>query len=183
MIRVQHLGKFRGLFVQNGKTGIYDDSFNINCVGETFQHLNVPTVLFEAGHYRGDYDRDVTRKYVFLALVNALQACSNEKLIAPNEYFEIPEHQKCYCDVIITNAIIEGRKDAMSIKIQFDEFLMEGKVAFLPKIQEIGKLDVCNAHRVIDANFQVVKALDGSNLMVDDDVLQILIGERITTTL
>ena len=33
------------------QVGIYDDAFNLNCVGDTFQSLNIPTLLFEAGHF------------------------------------------------------------------------------------------------------------------------------------
>ena len=35
---------------------LYDDGFNHNCVGDTFQSLGVPTILFEAGHYKDDYE-------------------------------------------------------------------------------------------------------------------------------
>src|SRR5690606_16802420 len=51
-----------------GQVGIYDDSFNINCVGDTFQALNVPTVLFEAGHYHDDYNREMVRELIFQSL-------------------------------------------------------------------------------------------------------------------
>ena len=40
------------------QVGIYDDSFNINCVGDSFQSKGVPTILFEAGHYKNDYSRE-----------------------------------------------------------------------------------------------------------------------------
>ena len=51
-----------------GKVGRFDDSFNINCIGDMFQSLGVPTVLFEAGHYPDDYEREETRKMIFFAL-------------------------------------------------------------------------------------------------------------------
>ena len=38
-----------------GQVGRYDDGFNINCVGDTLQQLNIPTILFEAGHFPNDY--------------------------------------------------------------------------------------------------------------------------------
>ena len=44
-------------FLQNhipGCVGRYDDSFNPNCVGDKFQSLKVPTLLFEAGHFPRD---------------------------------------------------------------------------------------------------------------------------------
>ena len=48
------------------QVGRFDDSFNINCIGDTFQSLNVPTILVEAGHYQNDYEREQTRKYILL---------------------------------------------------------------------------------------------------------------------
>ena len=42
--------------------GVYDDAFNIDCVGDTFQSLNVPTILFEAGNYKNEYSREKTRE-------------------------------------------------------------------------------------------------------------------------
>ena len=45
--------------------GIYDDAFNINCVGDTFQAFNTPTILFEAGHYKNDYQREQVREFIF----------------------------------------------------------------------------------------------------------------------
>jgi hypothetical protein len=45
--------------------GRFDDGFNRNCVGDTFQQLGVPTVLFEAGHFQKDYAREETRKLYF----------------------------------------------------------------------------------------------------------------------
>src|SRR5690606_27506961 len=52
--------------------GRYDDSFNINCIGDTVQQIGIPTVLIEAGHYPSDYQRENTRKLVFTALVSGL---------------------------------------------------------------------------------------------------------------
>jgi len=34
--------------------GRYDDAFNPNCVGDAFQLLGTPTILFEAGHFPDD---------------------------------------------------------------------------------------------------------------------------------
>ncbi|HBY69576.1 MAG TPA: peptidase M14, partial [Flavobacteriaceae bacterium] len=37
-------------FIPN-QVGRYDDTFNDNCVGDSFTAAGVPTILFEAGHY------------------------------------------------------------------------------------------------------------------------------------
>ena len=36
------------------QVGRFDDGFNLNCIGDMFTFLNVPTILFEAGHYQDD---------------------------------------------------------------------------------------------------------------------------------
>ena len=59
-------------FIPN-QVGRFDDSFNLNCIGDTFQYLNVPTILFEAGHFAADYEREITRKYIFIALVSGIK--------------------------------------------------------------------------------------------------------------
>ena len=60
----------------------FDDSFNINCVGDQFQSLGVPTILFEAGH-SGDYHREDTRKYMLIALLSAIK-CISQKNVPRN---------------------------------------------------------------------------------------------------
>ena len=52
----------------------YNDDFNENCVGDTFQSLKTPTILFESGHFKDDYDREVTRKYMCIALISSLKS-------------------------------------------------------------------------------------------------------------
>ena len=46
--------------------GRFDDSYNVNCTGDYFTTHITPTILFEAGHYVNDYDRDVVRNYIFI---------------------------------------------------------------------------------------------------------------------
>src|SRR5690606_16087012 len=58
--------------IMPGQVGRYDDSFNINCVGDTFQSLGSPTLLFESGHYQNDYQREKTREFIFYSLVKAI---------------------------------------------------------------------------------------------------------------
>jgi hypothetical protein len=42
--------------------GRFDDSFNLNCIGD-FSSNGSSTLLFEAGHFEGDYQREI-RKYI-----------------------------------------------------------------------------------------------------------------------
>ena len=47
-----------------GQIGRFDDVFNANCVGDAFQMLDTPTILIEAGHAPGDYQREKTRESI-----------------------------------------------------------------------------------------------------------------------
>lgn len=136
------------------QVGRYDDVFNANCVGDTFQMLNTPTVLFEAGHFQEDYDREQTRKFLFLALWEALMVIASDNLNAKTEedYFSIPENQKCYFDVLIRNAhkISSKYEKGTSIGIQFKEVLADDKVVFIPNIENSGALNTYFGHKNFD---------------------------------
>ena len=76
--------------------GRFDDAFNLNCIGDRFTNLGVPTILFEAGHFPKDYQREETRKIVFVALLKALFSIKELSYISQDiqDYFKIPENQK-----------------------------------------------------------------------------------------
>src|SRR5690606_23703813 len=71
MIAMEVIGQMNAMLQQviPNQVGVYDDAFNLNCVGDTFQSENRPTMLFEAGHYFNDYEREQTRKYIYIALL------------------------------------------------------------------------------------------------------------------
>ncbi|QYA26554.1 DUF2817 domain-containing protein [Gramella sp. MT6] len=152
-----------------GRIGRYDDAFNINCAGDTFQHLSVPTVLFEAGHFPGDYEREVSRKYVFKALISCIyQIAVGAYEIADYEsYFKIPENQKLFNDVIIRRAKFrDGIKD---VSIQFKEILKGGKIDFVPVVEKIQENISKYPHREIDAAGAEIKLPNGVEL--DENVV------------
>ena len=85
-----------------GQIGRFDDSFNINCVGDTFQYLGVPTILFEAGHYPNDYEREETRKFVFYSLISAFMNISENDIVSNRlaEYLNISQNNPVFCDFL-----------------------------------------------------------------------------------
>lgn len=137
-----------------GQIGRYDDSFNANCVGDTFQMLCVPTLLLEAGHTANDYQREKTREYIFQALLTALSAiCENNiHTYTRDEYFEIPENQKRFLDIIIVNADVVNPelKKGSSIGLLFQETLVDKTIQFVPKIVEKGNLSQYYGHKIYD---------------------------------
>lgn len=137
--------------------GRYDDSFNDNCFGDCFQMKDVPVILFEAGQNGDDYCREVTRSYIFSSLVSVLGIdISSHTEFNYKDYFSIPENKKNYKDIIIRNVRIKCCNDIVSIAIQFNEKLINGKIEFIPLIDEIGNLDHYFAQKEIVGKGDVV---------------------------
>ena len=147
-----------------GCIGRYDDGFNSNCVGDLFQSLGTPTMLFEAGHYPKDYAREKTREYIFKALLALVQNCHNMQFEAHSiqKYLDIPENDKMYADILIKKAKIN---DAISdVLIQYEEQLVGGKFTFVPFILKIGHLPNYIGHRLVVAGDAILQANDGEDI-------------------
>ena len=140
-----------------GQVGRYDDNFNVNCVGDSFQKAGVPTILFEAGHKGHDYEREQTRAYIFYAFLELFGLSGRfDTLVNYQEYFEIPQNVVNYKDVILRNAIL-GQSDAkVDIAIQFSEVLDNKIVKFEPVIDSIGDCSSFYGHEEIDLQGDVV---------------------------
>ncbi|WP_413998299.1 M14 metallopeptidase family protein [Flavobacterium sp. W1B] len=138
-----------------GQIGRFDDSFNINCIGDTFQYFGVPTILFEAGHFQKDYQREETRKYVFMALVSSFSVLSENDIVSNriDDYLNIPQNNIVFYDFIYKNINInyDGIEKITNFASQYKEELIEGKICFNAYIVEIGELKGCFGHFEYDA--------------------------------
>lgn len=156
-----------------GQVGVYDDAFNLNCVGDAFQSENVPTILFEAGHFHNDYARDKTREYIYISYLVSLSYISlNEVTGAHHEsYLKIPENEKLFFDIIIKNVSkTHGEGENMvDIGILYQEKLIDGKISFIPTVEKIGDLDGFFGHRIIEAHGEAVFDAYGKPLKVNNE--------------
>ncbi len=171
---------FKGLSGQlPGNIGRYDDGYNANCTGDTFQGLGVPTILFEAGHTKDDYTRDKTREFVLYAIYYGLNAIATNdyKKISSDVYFEIPENEKLFYDIILRNAAVNDK--FVDVAIQFNELLQNKEIKFLGTVENIGPKLAFFAHREIDCNFQKVTLPDNKSLSENDIVEKILVNNEI----
>lgn len=143
------------------QVGIYDDGFNLNCVGDTFQSYGVPTILFEAGHYKNDYSREQTREFIFQSLLVSLDYIARNKINGShhNSYFDIPKNEKLFYDIIIRNA-----GGVVDVAIQYEEKLIDDKLEFIPKVEKISNLKKFYAHREIKANG--IEVFAGNNMSI-----------------
>ncbi|ULC58291.1 M14 family metallopeptidase [Flaviramulus sp. BrNp1-15] len=160
------------------QVGVYDDAFNLNCVGDTFQSENIPTILFEAGHFHNDYAREKTREFIYISYIISLNYISNSNAIGDNYegYFKIPENSKCFYDVIIRKAKVND--EFLDIGIQFQERLIENKIEFIPKVEKIEKLDDYFGHKEIEANGFEVYDNEGKLLKVNNENVFVIINNE-----
>jgi hypothetical protein len=141
--------------------GRFDDSFNINCIGDTFQTLGAATVLFEAGHFPNDYQREETRKYVFMALVSSFTILSENDIVDNRigNYLSIPQNKVVFYDFIYKNVKLnyDGVEKITNFAAQYKEELIENDILFNAYIVEIGELEGYYGHFEYDAKEAVYK--------------------------
>ncbi|MBC2844971.1 M14 family zinc carboxypeptidase [Winogradskyella flava] len=150
----------------------YDDGFNLNCVGDTFQRFGVPTLLYEAGHFSGDYNREEVRRLMFIAILKGLEVIAKSKgYIDYEDYFNIPENGKLFYDVIIRQAKLNDQSNEISdIGILYEERLVNGYIDFIPVIEIISNLDMHFGHKEIDADQKIVRSIENSELEVANEI-------------
>lgn len=137
-----------------GQIGRFDDTFNLNCTGDYFTNKGIPTILFEAGHFKDDYERDIVRKYVFISLQSAIYHI-NENDVVKNvleNYLNIFQNNKCFVDIIFKNVkIIENNVEKnINFAVQFTEVLKNNGIDFEARIYEVDNLSSLFGHREYD---------------------------------
>lgn len=141
-------------YLQN-QIGRFDDSFNINCIGDTFQYLGVPTLLFEAGHFANDYQREETRKYVFMALISSFTILSENDIVSNgiDKYLNIPQNKVVFYDLMYKNIKInyDGIEIITNFAAQYKEELIENQICFNAYVSQIGDLENYFGHFEYDA--------------------------------
>jgi hypothetical protein len=151
-----------------GQVGRFDDGFNNNCVGDTFQSLGVPTVLFEGGHHPNDYFRELTRKYLFFALLSGFDAVQKGLTVVNKspEYFNIPENRIIFYDLLYKNVKInyENTEKVTNFASHYKEVLFENSVKHEAYITEIGDLAGYYGHVEYDCRGELFTGKDGSHL-------------------
>ena len=164
------------------QVGRFDDGFNINCIGDMFTFLNVPTILFEAGHYQDDYYREYTRKMIFISLISGLKYIYENDIVNNEiaEYLSIPQNNIAFYDFLYKNIKInyDGKEIITNFAAQYKEELIDGKIQFNAYIAEIGELKgkfghyLYNAHKMLysDENENIPKLNQKANFCLGKNV-------------
>ncbi len=138
-----------------GQVGRFDDSFNINCIGDTFQNLGVPTVLIEAGHFPNDYSREETRKLVFVALVSCFEILGENDIVNNelDKYLSIPQNKVVFYDFLYKNIKInyDGIEIITNFAAQYKEELINNQICFNAYIVQMSELEKYFGHFEYDA--------------------------------
>ena len=137
------------------QVGRFDDGFNLNCIGDTFQSMNVPTILFEAGHFQNDYEREQTRKFIFMALLSGIKHLSENDVVSNkiDDYLKIPQNKVVFYDFVYKNVKInyDGNEKIINFAAQYKEVLKDNKVEFEARIAQIDHMENHFGHVTVDA--------------------------------
>mgnify|MGYP001211204139 CR=1 FL=1 len=182
---IQHINSVLQLFIPN-QVARFNDTFNFNCVGDCFQSLGVPTLLFEAGHYKDDYSREESRKYTLLALLSALDGIkSNLEIVSSTTaYFNIPENTSNFFDVLIRNTrISDDKSKTIDIGICYNEVLVANQIKFNAVVKSIGDLKHFSGHQIIDADNKLLELAENQNLELGSAIGEFFIKNKKITLL
>lgn len=165
-----------------GQIGRFDDSFNVNCVGDMFQYLNVPTILFEAGHFPNDYDREITRKFIFIALLSGINHIYENDIVRNEieDYLNIPQNKVNFYDFVYKNVKInyDNLEKSLNFAAQYKEVLNHDKIEFEARIAQVDNLENYFGHIEFDANGE--NFFNGHDDFPKNDIkADFLIGNRI----
>lgn len=140
--------------------GRFDDSFNINCIGDQFTHLNVPTILFEAGFASNDYQRKKAEKLVDISLETLLNSIISQeyKKFSVEDYLQIPENEKNFVDLVIRNFSTTNKdfNDKNELPVVFKEEIVNEQLVLTPAIDFISAPNYKYAHLVLNLNQQTI---------------------------
>lgn len=128
-----------------GQVGRFDDTFNINCAGDNFQFRGAPTILIEAGHHQGDYQREQTRFYFFAALLAGFQRIYENDIVHTDidDYLNIPQNKTVFFDFVYKNVKInyDGIEKIANFAAQYKEELEGNSIVFNAYIEKVGDLE------------------------------------------
>ncbi|QCX39022.1 DUF2817 domain-containing protein [Aureibaculum algae] len=134
-----------------GQIGRYTDEFYPTATGDNFQKAGYYTILIEAGHYQDDYNREEVRRFNFISLVTGISfIASGEDNSNYEAYFEIPNNEKSFLDIIYKNIELVEENKLVDVGVLFKETLEDKKVIFRPAIEVIGNLSDYNANTIIN---------------------------------
>ncbi|WP_227807464.1 M14 family zinc carboxypeptidase [Lutibacter profundi] len=146
--------------------GRYTDEFYPTATGDNFQKLGHNTILIEAGHFKNDYERDITRKFNFYALLKGLfYIATSKNYINYKPYFNIPNNEKKFLDIIYKNVTIKENniEHTKDIGIQYRFKVENNKLIRYKHIEKTGDLTNYYTYNYVNKENLKLKDLKLSN--------------------
>ncbi|PHR72910.1 MAG: zinc carboxypeptidase [Lutibacter sp.] len=139
--------------------GRYTDEFYPTATGDNFQKLGHNTILIEAGHFPNDYEREITRKYNFYALLKGLYYMVISDVYDDFEdYFNIPNNDKKFFDIIYRNAkiTVNSVDEIVDVGVLIKYKVTSNSVLEeYESVEKTGDLNGYFAHKEVDFNKKV----------------------------
>ncbi len=91
-----------------GVVARYDDEFEPRAFGDNFQKWGSSTILIESGGYFNDFEKQEVRKMNFIAFVKSVYSIATENYnrYQAEKFFDIPENERLFFDLLIKNVIV-----------------------------------------------------------------------------
>ncbi len=142
-----------------GKIGLFNDEFEPRAFGDNFQGLGIATILFEAGGYKNDAEKQEVRKYTFLALLAGLNTIATEQYLQQEvkNYLKIPKNNKQIFHILLKNATINGLKTSLGINYEERPNTNALGTTKIYSITDLGDLSFNNAYQIYNANKQRIE--------------------------
>jgi hypothetical protein len=146
--------------------GRFSDEFYPSATGDNFQKIGHNTILIEAGHFKNDSTRDITRKFNFYALLQGLYFIAVSKSFTKyKSYFDIPNNDTMFLDAIYHNMKITENNNTRSVDvgIQIKYKVVDNELISYEHIEKIGNLSDYHTYNHINAEKLNFKELKLSN--------------------
>ena len=148
------------------QVGRYTDEFYPTATGDNFQKLGHNTILIEAGHFKDDYQREITRKYNFYALLKGLYFIAAENKYNNYEpYYNIPNNDDKFLDIIYKNIKITEKNKfrIVDLGIQLKFKVINSELMMYKHIEKEGDLSDYYSYNHINAENLDISELELSN--------------------
>ena len=94
-----------------------------------------------------------------MALISGLHNISlNLKSNNFKTYFEIPNNENYYLDIIYKNVFLSDKNRTVDVGVIFKEVLISNEVVFKPHVEYVKDLSNYNANLIIDKEMQAFKS-------------------------
>lgn len=144
----------------------FSDEFYPTSTGDNFAKMGYPCILFEAGHFQNDYSRTKVRSFKTLAILLALERIASNESYSVSDYFEIPENNKLFLDIIFRNVKFKSFNNELitDVGIYFvEKYNAESeKIECRARIEDIGDLTELYGHLDIDVKGEIFQGLSSS---------------------